>query len=178
MHTQQSNIGIVNITNSNFTNGITRKHGLLYMGNGSIYLNDIRFINNIAQDGNGSVIYIQEQGTVDVINGKFYNNVANDSGTIYVGVGMNTFYLTNVEFLNNNATLGDGSVLYVPTSLSNSVVSLNIKSSDFTNNIAGNTGTIYFNGDILTMNDGSFNNNLAQNGYASAIYMPKTTGRL
>lgn len=140
------------------------------MGNGSVELTNVYFKNNTAQNGNGSVVYIDNRGTITVNNGKFYKNLAKYSGTIYVGVGISAFSLINVIFDDNDVTLGHGSVLYVPTSSQN--VSLNIVSGNFTNNFAGITGTIYFNGDILTMDDSAFINNIAQDGDASGIYMP------
>lgn len=99
-------------------------------------------------------------------------NFAKRDGTIYVGDGSGTFTFTNVNFTNNTAETGSGSGIFVPQTTSNSNDKIILNNCNFINNFANKTGTIYFNGEILSSTNVDFLNNIAQYGHGSVIYMP------
>ncbi|WP_066972667.1 DUF11 domain-containing protein [Methanobrevibacter filiformis] len=150
--------GNVSVSNSSFTNNTASSGGAIYnydgvtLAGGIFSVSNSSFINNNAngQYGSGGAIinYNTNRGNFSVSNSSFSGNNATYRGGVIYNVG--NFSVSNSSFSGNNATIYGGAIYnYGNFSVSN---------SSFSGNNA-TYGTIYNNGNNLTVNSSVFFNN-------------------
>ncbi len=179
------------VFNSNSVSGFAGENdgdgeggGAVYVGYGSVTLNDVTATGNIASDFGGVV---ESVGSDVTVNGGKYSdnstnsgafirsisksnvsikdaviedNTADDYGVIYQNTG--TLAMSNVTASNNTA--GFGGVLYA----SNASVNVTVDNSKFDNNIAYLGGALNINSGSATITDSVFTENSARKNSAGS----------
>ena len=173
--------GKVSIANSSFIN-LTAKHtagaiGLRDISQGSITIDNCRFI-NVSSMNNAGAIYTDITGreignkAEVVINNSYFEDCHSDIGGAILQLG-GILDIINSTFIHNYADIMGGAVY---TSYSN----LNIFNSSFTNNSVSleyddysQGGAIFFDKEVLTINNSRFMDNNALKGADAYIYDAK-----
>lgn len=183
----------VTLNNVKFANGHTDLYGGAIFNYGNLTLNKCEFTNNYAKYCGGAINSI---GYLECRNSKFTNNVANgDGGAIFTlsirGTAARLVELFktdlgegNMNFMNNLAN--NFELVYAKESISNCVFTSNkangrgggavyafgnidIKSSKFTSNVAGEKGGAVFANKDLYISDSQFTKNTAAKS-GGAVY--------
>ena len=140
----------------------------------SIDFANVEFNYNVATDGNGGAIILEDLSTASLINCLFNENTSSSNGgAIYLAEGT-TLTINNCSFNSNSITSGNGGAIY------SYGATINATNSSFTNNsTTANGGAIACERSSSNVNSNlnitncSFNSNSAVNG--GAIYADYTT---
>ena len=139
----------------NFTNNMACSYGVLGFHDGGSVIN-CKFYNNYAMESGGALGFDTSNQKINIVNSDFENNTAKNGGAIYLN---SKGQIENCRFINNIATHCGGAIY------SNSKIS--IITSNFTQNIANNGGAGYIN-EEANIFDSNFMENIAE--YGGAIY--------
>lgn len=139
----------------NFTNNMACSYGVLGFHDGGSVIN-CKFYNNYAMESGGALGFDTSNQKINIVNSDFENNTAKNGGAIYLN---SKGHIENCRFINNIATHCGGAIY------SNSKIS--IITSNFTQNIANNGGAGYIN-EEANIFDSNFMENIAE--YGGAIY--------
>jgi len=136
--------------------------GSIYSADEQLSLNDVRFIDNVADRWGGAIGLRTADCTVTGTNVVFQanqvNNYAKTYGGAIMGFGNSTISLTNSRFTGNKSTTFSGGAMWLQTG---SVLSLTLCTISG-NEAALNGGGIYFNnGGTLTMDRSTISGNIA-----------------
>ena len=182
----------VTLTNIKFTNAKTDLYGGAIFNYANLTINNCEFTNNYAKYAGGAISSV---GPLNCKNSKFSKNLADgDGGAIFclslklhidlVKLFNNTILDGNIHFLNNitsYATLNYGKETINNCVFTNNVAkgrgggavyafgNIDIKSSTFTSNTAGEKGGVVFGNKNLYISNSKFTNNKASK-YGGAVY--------
>lgn len=151
------------ISNTEFDGNNASEYSAIYSFYNNLTISNVNFTNNNAPAQAAVMFYGGLPNTkLTVVNSRFENNKANSSaaGAVYSSDG-NT-EIKNSEFINNEATVGNGGAMFFYSSTGDH--SLNVADSLFKGNKAGNTGgAILANNGNVDINNVTFTENSASN---------------
>ncbi len=181
----------VTLNNIKFTNGYSDLYGGAIFNYADLTINNCEFASNHAKYAGGAISSV---GHLDCINSKFTKNIADDGGAVFCLSPK--LHLDLVNLLNDTTQEGNISYLfnfpsYLSLSLLNDTISscvftsntangrgggaiyafgnINIKSSTFTSNKAGEKGGAVFGNKDLYISNSKFTSNTASK-YGGAVY--------
>ena len=167
------------ITNCTFINNTAKEDGgAIFASNDETLISDSSFINNTALDGGGA---IYAQTTLSIIHSNFTYNYALHGGAI-TSVSSPSFYLKDVNFINNSAELSAGAIysmfsknyfydsyfINCSSLIGGAICDLNsfsvFSGLNFKSNKATKGGAIYKMYNTISINDSTFISNRANDG--------------
>ena len=167
------------ITNCTFINNTAKEDGgAIFASNDETLIFDSSFINNTALDGGGA---IYAQTTLSIIHSNFTYNYALHGGAI-TSVSSPSFYLKDVNFINNSAELSAGAIysmfsknyfydsyfINCSSLIGGAICDLNsfsvFSGLNFKSNKATKGGAIYKMYNTISINDSTFISNRANDG--------------
>ena len=147
----------VTIKNSERAVHILRSSGSLYNKRMHTYFNNVTFINNTVDDGDGGAVFSQWNRQTHFTDCIFINNSASGNGGALYLADYDT--LNNCKFYNNSAANG-GAVYRILTAQASGLI--------FENNCA-DYGSAFYTLRTLDISDSNFKNNIAT--YQSTVYI-------
>ena len=167
------------ITNCTFINNTAKEDGgAIFASNDETLIFDSSFINNTALDGGGA---IYAQTTLSITHSNFTYNYALHGGAI-TSVSSPSFYLKDVNFINNSAELSAGAIysmfsknyfygsyfINCSSLIGGAICDLNsfsvFSGLNFKSNKATKGGAIYKMYNTISINDSTFISNRANDG--------------
>lgn len=169
----------------------------------SISFTNVEFNYNVATDGNGGAIILEDLSAASLTNCSLSGNTSSSSGgAVYLAEGT-TLTINNCSFNSNSITSGNGGAIYsygatitanntsfannsttgnggaiaCERSLSKVNSTLNITNCSFTSNSGANGGAIYADYTNMTFVSGTMSNNIATSN-GGAIFIRYSTGTI
>ena len=161
-------------------NEATSHGGAIYIPNGTLTANNVKFENNIS-GGFGGAISIDSKGAVTLNDVVFTRNTASNGGAIGLAGGsltINGITANENQAIGTGDTVGNGGAISVKKGSVDVIIHINagtqITENTFTGNIASRAGGAIFFFDStgeFNANQLTFTNNEATSNYAGALYL-------
>lgn len=161
-------------------NEATSHGGAIYIPNGTLTADNVKFENNIS-GGFGGAISIDSKGAVTLNDVVFTKNIASNGGAIGLAGGsltINGITANENQAIGTGDTVGNGGAISVKKESTDVIISINkgttITENTFTGNIASRAGGAIFFFDStgeFNANQLTFTNNEATSNYGGALYL-------